>query len=155
MSKPIENPDEQAWRQIRHGAPGADESISRYDQLLQGEGSADLVNELIALDPELARLLKEDAAPVSVELRQRILSLVATGAVSTNRVAVPRHDAWTRWGQWSSLAASLLLASSAGLYLGRSVGNHKQQSRPKPIILADDMESFGLEALFPTQQGDS
>ena len=145
--------DDEIWRRTGPKPVSVDHL---YAELLGGSARPDLIHELIAGDSELAAMVSADqAAPVSTELRDRIVA-----HWSANRSTARDNDAiqalrFARWSQWSSLAASLLVASAAGLYLGRSLGQAERPELPEATLWANDIESLGLEGMIPGHQGDS
>ncbi len=115
-----------------------------------------MIDELIASDSELAAIVSTDqTAAVSDKLRDEIIDRWKANRLAARETLGGEVNRFTRWSQWSSLAASLLVASAAGLYLGRSVGRADRPELPEATLWANDIESLGLEGIIPGHQGDS
>ncbi len=145
--------DDDLWRDAR---PNRNLPDDLYAELLGGSARPDLIHELIASDSELAAIVSAgETSPGSTDLRDRIVARWSANR-STVRDAASNHPVrFARWTQWSSLAASLLVASAAGLYLGRSVGEAERPELPEATLWANDIDGLSLEGMIPGHQGDS
>jgi hypothetical protein len=152
----MDDADKTIWEQIRRQASGRDEVDQAYARFLAGESSAELLSDLLLRDPDLARLVAHPVKEiVSDSMRAKVLALRSPPSTIVSPARRVAAIGSARWVQWSSLAASLLVASSAGLYLGKSVGHRQHRPEPQARIWIDDVEGLGLEGLFPDNAGDS
>jgi hypothetical protein len=145
--------DDELWRDAR---PNRNLPDDLYAELLNGSARPDLIDELIAADNELAAIVSAgEASPGSTHLRDRIVAQWPLIRSTTRDTDANQAVRFARWTQWSSLAASLLVASAAGLYLGRSVGEAERPELPEATFWANDIDGLSLEGMIPGHQGDS